>query len=61
MLFVFEKMFSSLPVASYVIAHVEKRSNSRSEIFFKTGVLTNFAMFTGKYLRWSRLLIKIQY
>ena len=40
--------------------HVEKRSNSRSQIFFKTGVLKYFAMFTGKYLCWSRFLIKFQ-
>ena len=39
MLFVFEGMSSSLPVACYVITHVAKRSNGRSQIFFKTGVL----------------------
>ena len=28
--------------------HVGKRSNSRSQMFFKTGVLNNFAIFTEK-------------
>ena len=37
MLFVFEKMSSSLPVACYVIC-------SCSKTFFKTGVLKNFAI-----------------
>ena len=32
------------------VAHVAKRSNSRSQIFFKKGVLKNFAIFTGKHL-----------
>ena len=44
-----------------LFAHVTKRSNSLSQIFFKTGVLKNFAMFVGKHLRWSRFLIKFQY
>ena len=29
-------------------------------MFFKIGVLENFAIFTGKYLCWSLLLIKLQ-
>ena len=32
------------------VAHVAKRANSRSQIFFKKGVLKNFAIFTGKHL-----------
>ena len=43
-----------------LFAHVAKRSNSRSQIFFKKGVLKNFAMFIGKHLCWSRFLIKFQ-
>ena len=69
-------MSSSLPVACYVmcfwknvfftsycllLAHVAKRANSRLQIFFKTGALKNFAMFIGKFLCWSRFLIKFQY
>ena len=37
------------------------RSNSRLQIFFKTDVLKNFAIFTGKHLCWSCFLIKFQY
>ena len=34
--------------------------SSRSQMFFKIGVLKNFAMFTGKHLCWSLFLIKMQ-
>ena len=34
--------------------------SSRSQIFFKIGVLKSFAVFTGKYLCWSLFLIKLQ-
>ena len=44
-----------------LFAHVVKRSNSRSQIFFKTGVLKNFAILIGKHLCWSRFLKKFQY
>ena len=33
--------------------------NSRSQMFFKIGVLKNFAVFTGKYLCWSLLYNKV--
>ena len=33
--------------------------SSRSQTFFKIGVLKNFANFTGKHLCWSLLLIKL--
>ena len=33
---------------------------SRSQMFFKTGVLKNFANFTGKHLGWSLFLLKLQ-
>ena len=50
-LFVFEKMSSSIPMfLVMLLAHVEKRSNSRSQMFSKTGVLKNCAIFTGKNL-----------
>ena len=49
--FVFEKMSSSLPIFPVMlVAHVAKRSNRCSQMFFKTGVLKNFAIFTGKPL-----------
>ena len=34
--------------------------SSRSQMFFKISVLKNFAIFTGKHLRWSLFLIKLQ-
>ena len=34
--------------------------SSRSQTFFKIGVLKNFANFTGKHLCWSLFLIKWQ-
>ena len=40
------------------ITPFEYRS-SRSEIFFKIGALKNFAIFTGKHLRWSLLFNKV--
>ena len=41
--------------------HVGKRLKSRSQRFFKIGVLKNFAIFTGKHLCWRLFLIKLQY
>ena len=37
-----------------------KIRSSRSQIFFTTGVLKNFAVFTGKHQRWSHFFIKLQ-
>ena len=34
--------------------------SSRSQMFFKEGVLKSYAIFPGKYLRWSHFLIKFQ-
>ena len=34
--------------------------SGRSQMFFKIGVLKNFAIFTEKHLRWSLLLIKLK-
>ena len=59
--FVSEKMSSSIPMLlAMLLAHVGNRSNRRSQMFSKTGVLKNFAIFTGKNLCWSLLLIKFQ-
>ena len=43
----------------YLLEQTNIRS-SRPEMFCKKGVLKNFAKFTGKYLRWSLFLIKLQ-
>ena len=44
--FVFEKMSFSLPMLLAVsFVHVEKCSNSRSQMFFKVSVFKNFAKF----------------
>ena len=32
----------------------------RSQMFFKLGILKNFAVFTGKHLNWSAFVIKLQ-
>ena len=57
--FVFEKISSSVPMLLVkLFAHVRKRSNSRSEMLFKAGVLKNFVILTGKPLCWSLFLIK---
>ena len=34
--------------------------SSRSQMFFKAGVLKNFANFTGNHLNWSLFLTKLQ-
>ena len=34
--------------------------SSSSQMFFKIGVLENFAIFTGKHLRWTISLVKLQ-
>ena len=59
--FFYEKMLTSIPMLLVVIlAHVRKRSNSCSQMFSKTDVLKNFAIFAGKSLWWSLFLIKFQ-
>ena len=44
-------------VVVYYFSFASIRS-SRSQMFFKTGVLKKLAMFTEKHLRWSLFLIK---
>ena len=59
--FCFEKLSFSLHVLLVMLfPHVGKCSNSRSQMFFKTGVLENFAIFTGKHLCQSLFLIKLR-
>ena len=49
--FGFEKMFSSIPMLLVMLlAHVGKGLNSRSQMFSKTGVLEDIAIFTEKNL-----------
>ena len=43
-----------------LFAHAVKRSNSRSHLFFKTGVFEKFAILTGKHVCWTRFLIRFQ-
>ena len=54
----FMKRFAAAK-ASLVFIKNRCRS-SRSQMFFKIGVLKKFAMFTGKHLCWSLFLIKLQ-
>ena len=59
--FVFEKISSSIPMwLAMLLAHVGKSSNSRSQMFYKTGALKHFVIFTGKNLCWNLFLIKFQ-
>ena len=37
-----------------------KKISSRSQMFFKIGVLKKFAVFTGKHQLWSLFLIKLE-
>ena len=41
-------------------ANPRKGRSSRSQIFFKIGVLKNFANFTGKHRCWSLFLMKFK-
>ena len=57
-LFLFWNLFSSLHMLLVMLfIHVGKRSNGRSLMFFKTGVLKNVAMYLRKHLCWSLFLI----
>ena len=50
--FLFVLFLENVLFNSHVVSltHAGKRSNSRSQMFSKTGVLKNFAIFTGKNL-----------
>ena len=54
----FMKIFAAAKASLVFIKN--RRRSSRSQMFFKIGVLKNFAIFTGKHLRWSLFLIKLQ-
>ena len=44
---------------SHIILPEENQNCCRLQIFFKTNVLKNFAIFAGKQLRWSLFLAKL--
>ena len=59
--FVFQKISSSIPMLLVTLfAHVGKRSNRRSHMFFKTNLLKYFTIFTGKNLWRSLFLIGLK-
>ena len=47
-------------LASYPKIREDVLKSIRSQTFFKTSVLQNFAIFTGNHSRWSLFLIKLQ-
>ena len=52
----------SLAITSNIGEKVFHRdSSSRSQMFFKIGVLKNFPNFTGKHLCWSLFFIRVQF
>ena len=46
-------------IFSYNFAMPKKFRSSRSQMFFKIGVLKSFTIFSGKHLFWSLFLIKL--
>ena len=54
----FMKSFAAAKASSAFIKN--RYRSSRSQMFFKIGVVKNFAMFTRKHLCWSLFLIKMQ-
>ena len=52
MLFVFKKFLLHFLLLVLLFGPVAKPLNSRSQIFFKTGVLKVFTIFTRKYRCW---------
>ena len=49
--------FTSYMACYYCVVRVGKRSNSRSQMFYKIDALKNLAIFTGKHLCWRFFLI----
>ena len=60
MLFVFKKFFLHFLLLVLLFGPVAKPLNSRSQIFFKTGVLKIFTIFTRKYRCLRHFLIRFQ-
>ena len=56
--------FPYISMVNFKISLVENQClpfrSSRSQMFFKVGVLKSYAIFTGKHLRWSLFLIKFK-
>ena len=55
-----ENILFNSHVSCYVTCSCRKRSNSCSQMFSKTGVVKNCAIFTGKNLCWSLFWIKFR-
>ena len=55
-----EKAVSTSYVACYVVYSCRKTFKKSFTDVIKKSVLKNFATFTGKYRRWSLILIKLQ-
>ena len=52
-----------MPIFSFIsmlCSILQQFKNNHSQIFFKIGVLKNFAIFTGKHMCWSLFLIEMQ-
>ena len=56
-LFVLHKTPKTLLIEIKIIFNLQKQS---PEVFYKKGILTNFAKFTGKNLSLSLFLVKLQ-
>ena len=52
--------FTNNFIHCHPLRNLRTARSSRSQIFFKINVLENFAIFTGKHLRWSLFVIKLQ-
>ena len=46
-------------IANFMFISYNERRSSRSQMFFKVGVLKNFAIFARKYLWWILFLINL--
>ena len=44
----------------FQLGYYQRFPQSQSQMLFKIGVFKNFAIFTGKHLRWSLFSIKLQ-
>ena len=53
-------VFLIYPLCGFNYRSSRKCRNSRSQMFFKIGVLKNFANFTRKQLRWNLFLVKLK-
>ena len=59
-IFIFFHMLNEVNLICFHILSLGRGRSSRSQIFFKIGVLKKFTIFTGKLLCWSLFLMKLQ-